>query len=92
LGRKKTSWNIARERLRSGHNIGSGLLAPSIVRAAPRVLDRRARPSERFQKGKVIDSAMAERAALLVDRKANESLILRLKIHAKKPGLLWQAE
>ncbi|MBN9043720.1 MAG: hypothetical protein J0H38_20920 [Rhizobiales bacterium] len=43
-------------------------------------------------KGKVIDSAMAERAALLVDREANESLILRLKTHARKPGLLSQAD
>ncbi len=28
LERKKTTWNIPRERLRSGHNIGPGLLAP----------------------------------------------------------------
>ena len=28
LERKKTPWNIPRERLRSGHNIGPGLLAP----------------------------------------------------------------
>ena len=28
LGGKKTTWNIPRERLRSGHNIGPGLLAP----------------------------------------------------------------
>ncbi len=28
LRHKKTTWNIARERLRSGHNIGPGLLAP----------------------------------------------------------------
>ena len=28
LERKKTPWNIARERLRSGHNIGPGSLAP----------------------------------------------------------------
>ena len=28
LERKKTTWNIPRERLRSAHNIGPGLLAP----------------------------------------------------------------
>ena len=28
LGRKKTAWNIPRERLRSRYNVGPGLLAP----------------------------------------------------------------
>jgi hypothetical protein len=52
---KKTTWNIARERLRSGHNVGPGLLAPQvplrdifknleILRVEARVLKTRARP------------------------------------------------
>jgi len=43
LERKKTPWNIPRERLRSAHNIGPGLLAPQDDAGEAKVLETRAR-------------------------------------------------
>ena len=77
LERKKTSWNIPRERLRSGHNIGPGSLAPQNSGWSPEF----GREPARLKGSKTQVHSSATRCAAL-DRNVNESLILRLKTYA----------
>src|ERR1700709_2004952 len=72
LEAKKTAWNIARERLRSGHNIGPGLLAPQVgprdfrdIVGGGQSSQSESPPRVKGSKTQVKMSAMAERAALL---------------------------
>ena len=88
---QKTSWNIPRDLLRSAYNVGSGSLAPLVLRVEARVLKARALPIERFQNVGPIERD-GFRELRHCDRKANESLLLRLKFHVRYLGLFWQAE
>ena len=62
-----------------------------MLRMEARVLKARARPIERFQNAGPIERD-GFRELRYSDRKANESLRLRLKFHVKDLGWFWQTE
>jgi hypothetical protein len=78
------------------YNIGPGLLAPQI---SPKgysgwrpEFSKREPARVKGSKTQVPLSATALESFAASDRKANESLILRLKTHARNLCLFWQAE
>ena len=78
------------------HNIGPGLLAPQVPRrdiaGGGQSSQSESPPRVKGSKTQVQLSAMALKSCAAADRKANESLILRLKTHARNLCLFWQAE
>ena len=77
-------------------NIGPGLLAPQVphrdIVDGGQSSQSESPPRVKGSKTQVQLSAMALESCAASDRKANESLILRLKTHARNLCLFWQAE
>ena len=88
---QKTTWNICRERLPSYHNIGPGLL-PVDATGGGQGSQSESPPRVKGSKTQVLIERDGFRELRCLDRKANESLILRLKSHTKNLCLFWQAE
>ena len=84
---RKTAWNIPRERLRSAHNIGPGLLAPQVplrvIADGGQSSQSESPPRVKGSKTQVLIERDGFRELRCLDRKANESLILRLNAHAR---------